>query len=136
MKKMYPGLDALPVSERKKILEDNAYETGFSDVRRNFTAEEIAEMKTNLSDETILKRDAEKELKALSAPLTAQIKAKTKAINAISDHLRNGYYDRNENVFYMADHIEGMIHCYDGEGFLLHSRPMNDRERQHKLKIA
>jgi hypothetical protein len=126
----------LTPTERLQALKDQAYEVESENVRRNYTAEKIDEMKTNLSEETILQLDKEEELKEMSAPIKEAIKGHKETIKYLSNEIRNGYFEREETVYRMENHVDKMMETYDKDGNLLHARPMTQREMQMKLKIA
>lgn len=128
-----PIFQDLAPADRKKALEENAYSSELRDIRRMFTDAELEEKKEQLSEETIEKLDAEEELKKLSRPLKEMIKEKNEVIRKVSRDLRLKYYERNEQVFYMADYAEDTMHEYDGNGIWLSSRPLRANEKQLRI---
>lgn len=126
----------LTPAERLQALKDQAYEVATENVRRNYAPEQIDKMKTDLSEETILQLDKEEELKEISAPIKEAIKGHKETIKFLSNEIRNGYFEKDENVYKMENHVDKMMETYDKDGNLLYSRPMTQREMQTKLKIA
>lgn len=112
---------------------DGREEVGYM---RQFTPEQIVEMKDSLSETAIKINDFEiqkkeflSEMKAETEPLTAQKKALLKNIKQKAEFV-------TENCFKFLDRDEKKVGFYNAEGMLVSERPMRADEYQLTIPMG
>jgi hypothetical protein len=124
----------LPHNERLTALRENAVKSYQKNVIRDFTEEELSDIKTTLSEQAITLNDAEIEKKELTADLTAKIKLKKAEIKTTLRDLKNKYYENEEAVFDIDDQEAGLMYTFDNQGNILSQRRLTPAERQTTIK--
>lgn len=116
-------MDIAVIRERSVKHEDRV-------VRRNYTSEQLAELKTQHSEKAMERMDREEALVDLSRPLKAEIKELKAGEKDLLTHIRNRYYDNREQVWLVPDYDNGTMEIYDERGELVESRRLHPSERQ------
>ena len=124
----------LPYAERLTALRENAVTSYEKNVIRDFSEEELADIKTTLSEQAIVLNDVEIEKKELTSGLTAKIKVLKGDIKTTLRDLKNKYYESEETVFDIDDQETGQMHTFDNNGNLLASRKLTPKEKQLNIK--
>lgn len=124
----------LPHNERLTALRENAVKSYQKNIIRDFTEEELSDIKTTLSEQAITLNDAEIEKKELTADLTAKIKLKKAEIKTTLRDLKNKYYENEETVFDIDDQEAGLMYTFDNQGNILSKRRLTPQERQTTIK--
>lgn len=123
----------LDPKERVKFLKDNCDDVQELDYMRQFTSEELLEMKENLSTVAILVNDLEEEKK----DLTSEINSKIKAQNVTKKKLLKGLKQKSElvteNCFKFIDDQNRTVGYYNSEGDLVMQRPAMGNELQKSI---
>ena len=125
---------SLPMPERITALRENAVTNYEKNVIRDFSEEELADIKTTLSEQAITLNDAEIERKEKVAALTAQIKLMKVSIKDTLKDLKNKYYESEETVYDIDDQEEGKMYTFDSQGNLLSERRLTPKEKQTTIK--
>ena len=121
-------------SERLQLLRENAATVEKQSVKVMFTEDELAEMKHNLSDISILENELKEELKEVSSDLKAKIKSEREQIKGLLTYLKNKYILQTQEVYLMDDQDAGLMNTYNAEGMLIESRKLRPSERQTRIK--
>lgn len=115
---------------RIRFLKDNCdkvVEKGYS---KRFTPEQIATMKSSLSDVSIAINDKEVEKKAFNDQIKAVLKPLLEEKKDILAKLKNKAEFVTEQCFKFVDKEERITAFYNGEGDLIDFRPCNPDELQ------
>lgn len=97
---------------------------------RNFTPEEMAEMKDNLAKHTIEEMRLSDELSELSKKYKEKIKPHTDKIQALAVHLKNKAELVVEECFVEFNRELGIAYVYNCNGEQVGQRPMDKEERE------
>lgn len=124
----------LPMPERITALRENAVTSYEKNVIRDFSEEELSEIKSTLSDQSIILNDAEIERKEKLAALTASIKIIKIGIKDTLKDLKNKYYESEETVYDIDDQESGQMFTYDSQGNILSQRRLTPKEKQTSIK--
>lgn len=123
-----------PIEKRPELLESNAHSVVIENVKRDFSDEELQEMKDELADESIIRRDKQSELRAITKSYKAEIDKLNVTINSkIADLKAKSFTSDAEKVFLLDDQGAGVMNAYDGAGKFLYSRPLKRSEKQTKI---
>jgi ElaB/YqjD/DUF883 family membrane-anchored ribosome-binding protein len=125
--------DTVPETERLIELESNCNAIEKEWVSRDFTQEEMSDMKTELSTLAIDRNDLEIELKELGASLRKQIKSLKSRESMILVDLKAKKKDTQEKVYHFIEREEDRVCVYDNRGHFLYQRPLKPNERQHSI---
>lgn len=120
--------------DRVQALKDNAVECYQKNVIRNFSEEELVEMKSDLSEVDISFNDLEMEKKEMVAEINDKIKVYKDKRSLLLKHLKDKYYESNEDVFDIDNQEDGVMETYDKQGNLLTTRRLTPKERQTTIK--
>lgn len=120
--------------QRVQSLRDNAFAIEKSNVKALFSDDEIAEMKTNLSEVSIAENELKEELKEISKDLKDRIKTKRESIKGLLQYLKDKYKIENQEVYLMDDQDSGLMNTYNINGFLIESRKLRQSEKQTRIK--
>lgn len=126
-------------NDRLDALRANADSVEQKDVEEVFSQEELAEMKTNLSDFVIDELKKKDELRELSKSLRADIKVQSDNIKLVSRFIADGYRVVNQEVYNIADQELGQMITVNGSGDEICRRKLKPAEKQAKIvniKIA
>lgn len=126
-------------NDRLDALRANADSVERKDVEEVFSQEELAEMKTNLSDFVIDELKKKDELRELSKGLRADIKVQSDNIKLVSRFIADGYRVVNQEVYNIADQELGQMITVNGSGDEICRRKLKPAEKQAKIvniKIA
>lgn len=114
-----------------KITKDTADKIEKFGYMRKFTADELQQMKENLSNESIEKNDLELELKEIAKDLNDKIKGKKKSIKVILHNLKHKAEYVNEECCVELDNVSGYAIYFSAEtGEEVGRRPLTPEERQ------
>lgn len=120
--------------ERQTALKENAVESYTKNVVRNFSEDDLSEMKDRLSETCIGLNDVELEKKDLNAEINGRIKSIKLNRGTLLKDLKNKYYENQETVYDIDDQEQGMMYTFDSEGNILGSRKLTPKERQTSIK--
>jgi len=120
--------------ERATALKENAVSAYTKNVVRDFTEEDLDEMKSRLSEVDIELNDTEIEKKELTQEINGRIKIfKTRRSELLRD-LKNKYFESNETVYDIDNQEDGVMETYDHAGNLIGTRKLSPKERQTTIK--
>jgi hypothetical protein len=119
--------------ERLEMLKANCYHSELQNVKVYFTEEEMADMKSALSEESITRNGLEEELSEIGKELRNQIKQRTQKIKELLKFLKNGFEEQKQEVFEFDDQETGLMLTYNNDGELINSRKLLPSERQTKI---
>lgn len=121
-------------TERITALRENAVMSYEKNVIRDFSEEELSDIKTTLSEQAIELNDVEIEKKELTSGLTSKIKVIKGNIKTTLRDLKNKYYENEETVYDIDDQEVGLMHTFDNQGNLLSTRKLTPKEKQLNIK--
>lgn len=119
--------------ERAKILDDYCHHKEKDMVRRNYTDEDLAEMKNILSERSIELSDLEAEIKDLMQPFKDKSKGLKKFIAELLVDLKKKYTESYEMVYFVDDQEAGLMRAYDVHGNFLYERKLKPGEKQKTI---
>ncbi len=117
------SMDIATIRERSVKREERS-------VRRQYTGEQLAELKTQHSEKAMERMDREDALIDMSRPLKAEIKELKSGEKDLLIHIRNRYYDQREPVYLVPDYDNSTMEIYAEDGELVESRRIHPSERQ------
>jgi seryl-tRNA synthetase len=120
-------------SERIKFLKDNCDDVQEMDYMRQFSPDELLEMKEELSTVAITMDDLEEEKKDLTSTLNAKIKTQKIRKKRLLKGLKQKSELVTENCFKFIDENTRMVGFYNSEGDLVNSRPAMGNELQKSI---
>jgi hypothetical protein len=130
MKQFQPGI--MP-KERTMLLQENASKVEQTIYQKVLSPDELAARREDLADNCIKLNQFDDELKevkdlfklkmdplkTLNKTLLTEIKTKQTSVDGI--------------LYHMANHDEGMMETYDGEGYLISTRRLRPEEKQGSI---
>jgi|GEM_PF-5711666 len=121
-------------NERLTALRENAVKQYNKNVVRNFSEEELTEMKSTLSEVDISMNDAEIEKKEITAEVSGRIKVFKESRAVLLRDLKNKYYETEESVFDIDDQEACIMMTLDAKGTIISTRRLTPQEKQIKIK--
>ena len=123
----------IPINDRASMLEANCLKHEEQTVKRQFTHEELEDMRITLTDDSIKNSELEDELKALTKPIREELKNYKAVIREKLKKLKLKYDENLETVYLFDDQENGMMNTYDVTGELLSSRKLLPSEKQTRI---
>lgn len=120
-------------AERLDLLKANCRTAEKQQVKVFFSEDDLAEMKSRLSEHSIERDKHEDELKEISTCIRAKIKSETKDIKGLLVYLKNKYEYQEQEVFEFDDQEQGLMLTYNSAGELINSRKLRPNERQTRM---
>jgi hypothetical protein len=121
-------------AERLQLLIDNCASRETQNVKVFFSEDDLAEMKSRLSEISITKDALEDDLKELSGDLRKKIKTEGAAIKGLLRYLKDKYEEQAQEVFNFDDQDAGLMLTYNKSGELLSTRKLRPDERQTSIR--
>lgn len=125
---------SLQMPERITALRENAVTHYNKNVIRDFSEEEIADIKTTLSEQAIRLNDLKIEKKELTSVISGKIKTTEGEMKGTLKDLKNKYYENEETVYDIDDQEAGEMYTFDNQGNLLSTRKLTPKERQTTIR--
>jgi hypothetical protein len=125
---------SLTMPERVTALRENAVTHYKKNVIRDFSEEEIADIKTTLSEQAIRLNDLKIEKKELTSVISGKIKITESEMKGTLKDLKNKYYENEETVYDIDDQETGEMYTFDNQGNLLSTRKLTPKERQTTIR--
>ncbi len=120
-------------SERRQILKDSCVKIQEFTYAKEFTKDELASKKDELSQQDIKLDKLEEEKKEITQEFNANIKKlKTERKTTLSC-VRTGKEEVTEDVYLLDEQDEGVMRYYNQDGVLVYSRPLLPNERQLRI---
>lgn len=130
MKTIYDGK---PQNEKLDLLKANCKSAEKQQVKVFFSEDDLAEMKSRLSESSIERNALEDELSDIGKGLRGKIKSETKTIKGLLIYLKNKFEYQEQDVFEFDDQENGMMLTYNNQGELINSRKLRPNERQTSI---
>lgn len=121
--------------KRLQMMQDNCTSKEVQPVKIWFSEDDLAEMKSQLSDISIDKNDLEDELKEMSSGLKVQIKEKMKSLRKLLFLLKCKYEMKNEEVYLFEDQENKTMLTYNHLGELIDSRKLRPSEQTSIINL-
>jgi len=122
-----------PREERRSMLEANAVEVSTEKVKRHFKEDEIVQMKDEVANISIIRKDKNEEFAKKKKAHTLEVKGYTASIDENLTNIKKGFVEEEKEVFHLADHEAGLMVTYDEFGTFISSRKLRPSERQSKI---
>lgn len=125
----------VPEEKRAEVIHDNA--AGLEEIgyMKRFSATDLTEMKSQLSEISIEQNDLEEERKELVADLTKKIKELQSLKKVTLRRLKEKAEHVKEVCYKFTDEKERMVGYYNSIGELVYSRPMGPEEMQLSIPM-
>jgi hypothetical protein len=120
-------------AEKIELLKANCRETEKQNVQIFFSEDDLAEMKSRLSEFSIERDANEDELRDITKGVRTKIKTHTKNIKGLLVHLKNKFEYQMQDVFHFDDQENGVMLTYNCDGELINSRKLRPNERQTRI---
>lgn len=120
-------------NERLELLKANARTIETEMVRVHFSEDDLSEMKSRLSESSIIKNDLEIEKKDLTTDLNLKIKEQKGTIKGLLGYLKLKYEEQSQEVFLFDDQEAGMMLTYNNQGEPIASRRLRPAEKQTRI---
>jgi hypothetical protein len=127
--RLFEGQSKRDIEDNLQALADTVYED-FS-FEKDFSSEEISQMKEDVSMFTMEVEERKDEIKAFSAPLKMEIKSKETQRKVLLKQIRKGTYEVAERVYMFQDPERLLAHIYDRHGERINTRPLTMEERKN-----
>ena len=126
MTKIYEGLSH---NERLDKLKSECRSTDKKMIQVHFNQDDLAEMKSRLSEHLIKKDEITDEMKEQASAFKKLIKAEAKAIKGLLSYIRDGFEYQEQEVYEFDDQENGVMKTYNCEGEQISERPLLPKER-------
>jgi len=133
LKQFMPELSA---KDRMIVLQQNADKAENKTYQKPLTDEEKTARRLELTENSIELFDLREKKKEASKVFKIQIDPLEKANTKLLTEIRTGQASVEGIIFHMANHEDGMMEFYDGEGYLIESRRLLPAEKQGNLMRA
>lgn len=120
-------------NERLELLKANAVTIEREMVKVHFSEDDLAEMKSRLSENSIIKNDLEIEKKDLTTDLNLKIKEQKGYIKGLLGYLKLKYEEQSQEVFLFDDQENGLMLTYNCVGELIATRRLRPAEKQTRI---
>ena len=122
-----------PEGKRKEYLRDNCNDVEDMGYMRQFTQDELDEMKDSLSDISINHNDLEEEKKEMVKDISERIKHLVKRRQSILSSLKNRSEYVKEPCYKFHNEETKEVGYYNATGKLIFRRPMKPEEMQRSI---
>lgn len=100
-------------------------------IRRNYSEEQLGELKTQHFEAAMDRLDREKAMADIVRPMKAEIKELKGRESDLITEIRNRFFDEKAECLLVPDYEAGMMMIYDAkDGELVESRKLHPSERQ------
>jgi hypothetical protein len=104
-------------------------------IRKEFTQEELNEMRTTVTKTFFEINDLEDEFAVVKESFKGKIKPLEKENAIVLKQIRNGFVDQNVEVYLVPDYDNKIVEFYDEEGNKVGDRKMMMSELQGRLNM-
>lgn len=125
--------DGKTKAEKIDLLRANCRQAEVTQVQFFFSEDDLAEMKSRLSELSIEREANEDELREITKGVRAKIKENTAHIKGLLTYLKNKFEYRQEEVYHFDDQENGVMLTYNGDGELIATRKLRPQERQTRI---
>lgn len=123
----------LSPAEKKQFLADNCEKIEEVGYMKNFSLDELGDMKDRLSDVSIELNDISEEKAEVVQKFKDQMKPFEKEKGTLLTNLKQKAEHVKEECFKFVYEEEGMVAWYNSDGDLVSSRPMMPTEKQKTI---
>jgi hypothetical protein len=120
----------LPENDRMVVLEDNADSVEIIGFLKQFTVDELAEIRSELVENLIQIQDLKNELKEVQKQYKDQIEPLAEMVQIAQEKVRLRAESVKEKCYKLIDHEARMVGYYDRTGNLVLERPLGSNENQ------
>lgn len=127
MKQFMPDLTP---KERLMIMQENASKIEQTSYQKSLSADELAARREDLADDCIKLNQLEDELKIIKDDYKDKMDPLKSANKTRLSEIKTKQTTVDGTLYHLANHEEGMMETYDGEGYLISSRRLRPEEKQ------
>jgi hypothetical protein len=120
----------VPLSERAEMLEANAEKVEEMTYAKSLPSEELEQARINYAQQAIEIATKQDTLKEITARLKDELKPMVEEHKDTLQVIKSKQKLVTEKVYHLADHEEGMMCTYNGQGELISSRRLLQEENQ------
>jgi len=130
MKQFMPEATA---KERLMILQENAAKVEQTTYQKVLTPDELAARREDLADDCIKLNQFEDELKEVKDDFKTKMDPLKAANKTRLTEIKTKQTTVDGTLYHLANHDDGMMETYDGEGLLISSRRLRPEEKQGSI---
>lgn len=120
----------LTPKERLMIMQENASKIEQTSYQKSLSADELAARREDLADDCIKLNQLEDELKIIKDDYKDKMDPLKSANKTRLSEIKTKQTTVDGTLYHLANHEEGMMETYDGEGYLISSRRLRPEEKQ------
>lgn len=120
-------------AERLKILRDNSVKSEMYNYPKELSKEDLDELKDRLAQDKIKLFKFDEKKKDFMEQYKADTKPLKSSVEETVTRLRTKVEEVEEEVYLIADHDDNTMLYYNGDGKLVHFRPLAPNERQYSI---
>lgn len=124
------GLDYADIDQRKQFLKDNCDKVEQAGYMKQFSPEDVIELKERLAQVSIEINDIEEEKKSHNEVFKIKLKPIIEEKHELLTNIKHGSEFVNEICYLFIDQQEKMVGFYNSEGHLVSQRPASQSELQ------
>jgi hypothetical protein len=130
-KRLWP--EVADPEQRLRLLRDNCDRLEHEDYSRELTQHEMDQRREMLADNCIAINGHEGELKEIKDEFKRKIDPLKQHNVTLLQEIKTGRVEEQGDLFYIADHENGMMEVFDKNGELVRSRRLTPDEKQGRL---
>lgn len=119
--------------KRKQMLEDNCEQIEELEYSKEFTEEEVQELKENLANHSIQLNKLEQEYDEVKKDFQEKMKPLKETIKRTIEYIPSQQRLVSEQVYKFMDWNEKQVGYYNKDGILVKQRPMFQSEKQASI---
>lgn len=113
---------------------ESATSTEQRTIRKNFSDDEMNQLRENFAQQEIMKADVEEELAEIKKQFKLKIDALKEAAKEMRTKIKHKYIDRVRDVYCVPNFVSGEMEYYDTESCdLVDSRKLRPNEKQLQI---
>ena len=125
---------ALPIQERKDVLEGICYKMTNESYTKQLSQEEQTEKKHELAEISILISELEQKKKAILSELKAEMTEPLETKSELLKAIKYKSETRTGVLFYIDDQESGTMYIFDDNAVCVEFRPLRQEEKQTRMR--
>ena len=126
----YLGLEIADIDQRRQFLKDNCDKVQETGYMKQFSPDQVIQMKERLAQVSIEINDIEEEKKAANDVFKERLKPIVEEKHSLLTGIKHGSEFVEEICYLFVDQNEKMVGVYNDEGVLVSSRPATAKDMQ------
>ena len=128
------GQDIQDLEQRKQFLLDNCDKVVEMNYHKSYTADELAEMKTDFAEKHIRIAALEEKIKDFKDEINVELKPLKENVAEIRENLKSKGQNVYEKCYQFLDEEDRMVCTYNAEGVLIESHRATSDELQKTIQ--